>query len=278
MRIAVLSDIHGNLPALQSVIADIDKWRADRVIVNGDVVNRGPRSLECLEIVLERMSVHGWKATKGNHEEFVLHCAENPPGNSLQENHLRQFTDWTVKQLGDLIEPIKEWPEYIDFESPGGSPGQARHGSIKGSRYGIYPDISEQELNERLPDNCSLFVTSHTHSGFTWVHRNRLILNSGSVGSPFDGNHKASYLRVAWEKGQWQSELVRVEYDTDKARKDFATTGFLEEAGPFSALFLRELILARHLTREWKRYHADSSKSGEGSVGNSIARFLHQFE
>ena len=51
MRIAVLSDIHGNLPALRAVLADIDSWRPDLVILNGDLVNRGPSSLECLEII-----------------------------------------------------------------------------------------------------------------------------------------------------------------------------------------------------------------------------------
>ena len=48
MKIAVLADIHGNLPALEAVAAHVEAWQPDRVIVAGDLVNRGPRPLECL--------------------------------------------------------------------------------------------------------------------------------------------------------------------------------------------------------------------------------------
>ena len=76
MRIAVLSDIHGNLPALRTVIADIDAWSPDLVVVGGDIVNRGPRSGECLDVLVERQWADGWRLLRGNHEDFVLDCAD----------------------------------------------------------------------------------------------------------------------------------------------------------------------------------------------------------
>ena len=68
MKIAVLSDIHGNLPALEAVTEHLEKWSPDIVILNGDIVNRGPLSKECLDFVLQKP----WHIIKGNHEEFVI--------------------------------------------------------------------------------------------------------------------------------------------------------------------------------------------------------------
>ena len=47
MKLAVIADVHANWPALQAVAADIERWQADRVVVAGDVINRGPRPVEC---------------------------------------------------------------------------------------------------------------------------------------------------------------------------------------------------------------------------------------
>ena len=70
MKLAVLADVHSNWPALQAVAADIERWQADRVVVAGDVINRGPRPVECLDFVLS--SANGWRLVLGNHEEYVL--------------------------------------------------------------------------------------------------------------------------------------------------------------------------------------------------------------
>ena len=62
MKIALLSDIHGNVAALQAVLADIDAWQPDQVIVNGDVVNRGPDSPTCWQMIADRRAQPGWRA------------------------------------------------------------------------------------------------------------------------------------------------------------------------------------------------------------------------
>ncbi len=69
MKLAVLSDIHGNVPALQAVVEHVEAWGPDHVIVNGDIVNRGPYSLECLQAVQEKQAVQGWQLLRGNHED-----------------------------------------------------------------------------------------------------------------------------------------------------------------------------------------------------------------
>ena len=75
MKLAVIADVHSNWRALQAVAADIERWQADRVVVAGDVINRGPRPVECLDFVLKMQRERGWRLVLGNHEEYVIHHA-----------------------------------------------------------------------------------------------------------------------------------------------------------------------------------------------------------
>ena len=72
MKIAILADIHSNLPALQAVVSHIEQWKPDEVMVAGDIVNRGPRPLECLEVIREKQRTDGWLVVRGNHEDYVI--------------------------------------------------------------------------------------------------------------------------------------------------------------------------------------------------------------
>ena len=67
-RVAVLADIHGNIPALEAVIADIAAQRIDEVLVGGDLVGRGPEGSR----VIGRLDGLGWPSVRGNHEDYLL--------------------------------------------------------------------------------------------------------------------------------------------------------------------------------------------------------------
>ena len=75
MRIAVLADVHGNLPALEAVLADAAAHGADRYVVNGDAVNRGPQGVE----VLRRLATLDAAYTLGNHDDLLRRLVENDP-------------------------------------------------------------------------------------------------------------------------------------------------------------------------------------------------------
>ncbi|NJM39988.1 MAG: metallophosphoesterase, partial [Anaerolineae bacterium] len=72
MKLAILADIHANSVALQEVVAHIDRWKPELVIVAGDIVNRGPRPAECLALVQQRRQTDGWLVVRGNHEDYVV--------------------------------------------------------------------------------------------------------------------------------------------------------------------------------------------------------------
>ena len=99
MKIAVLADIHANLPALQTVMEHVDAWQPDQVFVAGDTVNRGPRPAECLALVLQRQAMQGWRLVRGNHEDYVItHSQPDAPRSGVALD-VHRGSYWTYCQL-----------------------------------------------------------------------------------------------------------------------------------------------------------------------------------
>src|SRR5215212_6898324 len=105
-KLAVLSDIHGNFAALQAVADHIDRWQPDAVVVAGDIVNRGPRSRDCLRFILAQVAESGWQIIRGNHEEYVLRVAREPGRGLGMDGAVRKNVAWTAQQLGDELAAI----------------------------------------------------------------------------------------------------------------------------------------------------------------------------
>lgn len=276
MKIAVLSDIHGNVPALEAVLEDIHAWGPDRVIVNGDVVNRGPYSRQVLELLRE--STLGCELLSGNHETFTLYAAEHPPEAGDPGFELRRFAHWTAEQLGPaILEELRRWPDHLDIaDLEGGASVHVTHGSRRGNRDGISASTPDEELPHKLGEPRELFIASHTHKSMLRRFNGTLVVNTGSVGQPLDGDPRAAYGRFMFRGGQWQAELRRVEYDKPRAERDFIQSGFIEGGGPLAGLIAREHRECRmHVGPFMRRYH-DAIKSGEISVAQAIAAHLAQ--
>jgi len=79
MKVAVFSDVQGNLPAMEVAVEHILAWDPDLVVMDGDLVNRGPSSAACLDLFETLHCGHGWIPVLGNHEVWVLRCARQAP-------------------------------------------------------------------------------------------------------------------------------------------------------------------------------------------------------
>ena len=140
MKLAVLSDIHGNLPALETATDHIEKWSPDMVILNGDIVNRGPLSKECLDFVLQKP----WHITKGNHEAFVIgRKTEIITDPFLIEAY--KPTQLTYEQLDGNIAPLEAFPTEIRLQIENTSI-LATHASLRGNR-----DASDRAIASTAP-------------------------------------------------------------------------------------------------------------------------------
>lgn len=150
IKLAVLSDIHGNWPALEAVAADIDAWGPDVVLVNGDVVNDGPSSLACWRYVARRRAADGWRVLRGNHEEYVAEWLDPNVPRQGPAYDLIRVSRWTFDQFDGRVDELAALPERWDYAAPDGSRLVAMHGTLWGNRAGIYPFTTDDDVRERI--------------------------------------------------------------------------------------------------------------------------------
>jgi len=273
LKIAVLSDVHGNVPALEAVLDDVESWQPDRLVVNGDLVSRGPCSLACLDMVRDRFP--GVHLLAGNHETFVIDTVDRPQAPDAPTFDMGRFAEWTARQLGDEIDGMRAWADHLDLAGlEGGSSVHVTHASRRGNRDGIRPETPDHELPEKLGDPRALFITSHTHRPLERRFNGTLIVNTGSVGQPLDGDPRASYARFTFRDGAWQARVTRVAYDKPSAERDFHSTGFLEECGPVARLIYRELRESRMHVGPWVGRYLQAVKARQTTVAEAVDAYM----
>ncbi len=281
MKLAVLSDIHANWPALAATMADVDAWRPDLVLVNGDVVNSGPSNVACWEAVRQRAAADGWVLLRGNHEEYVAEWLEYAGPRHGPAYDLIRLSEWTYRQLDDpaAAMAMAALPERWQWAAPDGSRLVAMHASPLGNRAGIYPFTSDDEARRKIVPGAAVFLTAHTHVPHQRLLDGTQVVNTGSIGLPGDGDGRASYGRVTWERRRgWRAEIVRVAYDRAAAERDFFASGFLAEAGPEAEMALVEFRAARDARTRWRAIYGDSVRRGELTLGETIRLFLDETE
>ena len=257
MKIAILSDIHGNVPALEAVMVHIERWQPDQVIVNGDIVNRGPLSADAWQLISKKRDQEGWLVTRGNHEDYVVAWREPTDHFDDIQKLLYQTSIWTYEQLSaDAIIELATLPMEISLFAPDGSELRATHASMGDNKNGMVPWNSADEIRAKIGTPPAVFVTSHTHRFFERRVDETLIVNSGSVGVPLDGSHLTGYAQVRWEKGHWSAELIRLQYDRTRTKADFTKTNFQQVGGPTAKLMYLEWLQARSHIALWSQeYH-----------------------
>lgn len=234
MTTAIISDVHGNLEALQAVLADIDSRGIKRIICLGDIIGYGPNPVECVDLVRTRCE---W-ALMGNHDFGVLYEPTN--FNSGAESAAFWTRDRLDAEPDDALR--RERYEFLGRlrvrvveTCPDGRTGLlAVHGSPRRpiNEY-IFPDDVNNApdklstIFERVPRVC---VVGHTHvpgvftdepdfyppgeltdSTYQFTESEKAIINVGSVGQPRDMDPRSSYV-VLGERGV---TFVRVAYDVE---------------------------------------------------------------
>lgn len=275
IKIAVLADVHANLPGLHAVSADLERWQPHLVLIAGDTLNRGPRPLECWEFIRTRQQNAGWQVIRGNHEDYILtHSTQHY---SPLELSFHQVSYWTYQQILSHLPEISALSDQFTYTAPDGSELRLMHASMLGNRDGIYPETTEYELREKIAPAPAVFLTGHTHRPLIRQIDQTLVINVGSAGLPFDGDPRPSYAQLTWEPSGWQAQIVRVEYNLRAAVRDFFTTGFYEQAGPLTRLMLVELVNARSLLFSWVEDYRSAVLAGQISVAQAVQQFTQRY-
>ena len=268
MKIAVLSDIHGNLPALQRVADHIEQWQADQVIVNGDIVNRGPLSAACWEFV----QAQGWAVVSGNHEAYVASWLDPQTIRTGPEFEINQSSFWTFQRLNGIVEVLLRLPARLSLVGPDAGEVRLTHGSMRGNRDGIYPFTTDEELRHKIEPPPAVFISGHTHKPLIRYVDQTLVLNVGSAGCTFDGDARASYGQLVWGSGRWSATIIRLDYDRHQTDQDFHQSGFFE-GGPLAYLMYLEWRNAANNINGWIQRYEAHVLAGEITLADSVARY-----
>ncbi len=231
MRIAFISDIHGNLTALLAVLADIKKHGSDQIICLGDTISLGPQPQETLNALRELNSVY----IMGNHDEAILD-PEKAPDLEITE-HLVPDLYWCRDQLAATdFEFIKSFQSTHEITFPNGIQLLAFHGSPTSTTEIIQATTPSELLDEYFAgQSASVFIGGHSHIQMLRRYGKNLVLNSGSVGNAFEfafspGNPPrllpwAEYAVIDQAGNSFNVDLRRVYFDIDALLKVVKTSG-----------------------------------------------------
>jgi putative phosphoesterase len=275
MKIAALADIHGNYQALITVIDHVERWNPDLVFILGDIINRGPRSRDCLHLIQQKLESDSWQAITGNHEQYVLRFNSPDAPRAGNQFELLRMIHWTYQSLspGD-VQSVMELPLEIETQLPGNQLVKAVHASMGGIRVGIYPNSSQKEILDLIQPDVSLFLVGHTHQPLVRTIGKTTVVNAGSIGLPFDGDTRAGYAQIRQENNQWISKIIRIEYDLEAARQDFFSTQFIPEGGPLAVLVLTELKIGWPQLSHWFRLYEQAVLDHKISIEDAVEQYL----
>ncbi len=214
MRVAILSDIHGHLHALDAVLQHVDaEGPVDHIVVAGDLCVFGPRPKE----VLDRLRELRCEIVQGNTDLWLVDSSSLPDDDSV-----RDAVEWTKVQLDDDDLSLIRKLGFSHEVAP--APGHSLltvHANPHDLVAPITPDTDIGEIT-RLTENVMAEVLAFGHIHIPFVRRagGLTLANVGSVGIPFDGDTRSSYATFEWDGDQWTVLHHRVEYDIEATVKD----------------------------------------------------------
>lgn len=219
MKIATLYDIHGNLPALQATLAEIELAHPDLMLVGGDIVS-GPMP----RAVLDRLMEFGERVRfiRGNADREVVMAFDGLPLDPGLPEEVREITLWTAKQLTQHHRDfLAQLPEQAVLAVDGLGDVLFCHGSPRSDEEIVTAITSEARLREILAGvKQNVVVCGHTHVQFDLHADNVRIVNSGSVGMPY-GEPGAYWLLLGPD-----IEFRHTLYDLEQAAAAIRASGY----------------------------------------------------
>ena len=225
MRIAIISDIHGNRSAFEAVLADLRQCAPDLVLHGGDLADGGTGHTE----IIDRIRDLGWPGVMGNTDEMLFRpesleeFARQTPAMQPLLGPIREMAAWTREALGaDRLAWLSALPAvqvHEQFALVHASPGNAWRAPS--------PEASHTDLAAMYaPLGKHLAVYGHIHKSYIRSLEAMTIANTGSVGLSYDGDPRASYLLV----DDSRPHIRRVGYDVEHEMKALGECG-LPHAG-----------------------------------------------
>jgi putative phosphoesterase len=229
-RVAVITDIHANLPALRAALTRIDELGIATVYCGGDLVGYGPHPNEVCALIEERRI----PTIYGNYDYAIARdlddcgCAYVTP----HDRELgQQSVAWTLEHTGQAA---KDFMRRLPFDLRFGL-GERQVHLVHGSPRKVNEYLFEDKparLYERLAaaEDADALVFGHTHRPWVREHGGVLFVNCGSVGKPKDGDPRGAFAVLELDRaGAVSAQVERVAYDAEAVAREVAAAGLPAE-------------------------------------------------
>jgi predicted phosphodiesterase len=239
VRIAALSDVHGNLRALQAVFADIDKQgQFDFVIACGDHVFKGPFPTETLQLLDERCDA----MLTGNTDAYLT--GEIDLTARLRPDHWKlRLLHWTRDRLGEAgIRRLRGLSFEADCTPKPGRRIQFVHANPYDLEEALPPDAPESAIAPLCRNvEADILAFGHVHIPYVRKHQKLTLCDVASAGNPKDGDVRPAWSAITYENNKWRIEQRRVKYDAQAAARDHSQSGM-----PGGEKLAQRLLTARY--------------------------------
>jgi putative phosphoesterase len=227
--VAVITDIHGNLPALEAALARIEQLGVERVYCGGDLVGYGPHPNEVCALIEER----DIPTIYGNYD-YAIGRDLTDCGCAYIDQHDRELgqesVDWTLAHTSDAAKAfMRELPFDVRF-TVGDADVHLVHGSPRKVNEYLFED-KPARLYERLAraEDAGTLVFGHTHKPWIHEHGGVLFVNCGSVGKPKDGDPRGGFAVLEPDGDRVAARIERFDYDADAVAREVAAAGLPTE-------------------------------------------------
>ncbi|MFW9939628.1 MAG: metallophosphoesterase family protein [Candidatus Thorarchaeota archaeon] len=256
MKIAVLADIHGNLPALNAVLAEIEEDNVNQILVAGDILG----APDPVKVIRKLHDLNAYMI-RGNSDDYIVKIYSNPSDSKWYTSKQFAPTYWIYKHLN------QHWLNFIN------SLPKQRIISLHGTDdilmvHSIYlPMLPTDNSGILITDKYNELVDSYTksieqsvlifgHNHVPWNQKINgcLALNPGSTGCPLNGTIGAQYALLEWKKDHWEADIRTVHYCVDELNSAFVESGFLKEGGPLARLFLQNINTGKDVAGMFLRF------------------------
>ncbi len=219
MRVAVFSDIHGNIRGLDACLADLrEQGGADEIVGGGDYCMDGPRPRE----VLERFEQLGARCVRGNTDRYIGDVAA-----AIDDEEEAEGVAWQRSALGEAwTRRLFEFPFSLTCGGDGPDALMVVHANPAGDEVHIWPDASDEDLERASAGVIPRTIAfGHLHLPYARMWRDRLFVNVASAGLPKDGDPRAAYAILTQRSGGWEVKHRRVGFDVEKVVRDIEKSG-----------------------------------------------------
>lgn len=272
MRIAILADIHGNLPAFEAVLCHVRQQTPDLLIIAGDIVIGAPDSVACWQLAQSL----GCPIVRGNHERYLAYVgtAQGDPA-WLSEQY--KPVQWAAAQF-TTVERAAVATLPLTLSLPTAPDLLVVHATVRSDRENLPPSKPDAEIAAMFPavPECWI-VRGHDHIARTHLWRDKQIITVGAVGLPMDSNTAAQYLLLDATSQGWAVQHQAVDYDLNSTLERFAATRYVEETGVMGRLFLREAVTATPHFVPFLRLYQQWMREAPLSLSVALDRYLTHY-